>query len=814
MVVDWYCLMRVGLNWLKDYVGVDMSPSELAHLLTMSGLEVEALEALGQSLDGIIAAKILSVSSHPKADRLFICHLDTGNKEIQVVCSAPNLYEGALVPLALPGTILPGGRTVEESRIRGEISVGMLLAEDEMELTDDHSGIMILPSDLDPGVEISTALPLEDWALEFSIAPNRPDCASVIGIAREIAALTGQTLKRQDIHIKAEDTPIEDLAKVTLLDTKGCPRYAAGLIRDVELKPSPYWMRYRLFVSGVRSINNVVDISNYVLLEMGQPLHTFDYDRLKGNQIVVRRAEEGEIFTTLDGQTRTLNKEILMICDADRAVALAGIMGGLNSEIFSGSKNVLVESACFDPIVIRRGAKKLGLSTEASYRFERGVDVDGVIRALNRALMLISDLAGGRIARGVIDNYPEPVRPPVIDLRVDKTNQFLGTSIARETMANYLRALEMDVTESESDNQLRVHPPSFRIDITREIDLMEEVARLEGYDKIPVTFPPMRLSDRRDEPELFFGRMAKEIMIGFGFTEIISYSFISPDFVDIFGAKKNDRLRSFIELRNPLSSEQSVMRTSLLPGLLSAVKTNTFHGEETLKLFEYGKVFFKGDDDGLPQEEIFLAAILAGLSNDPSWYQKERKVDFFDIKGAAEGLLKGLGIHEYQFQGSRDLPGIHSERAAGIIVAGANVGSIGQISPAVLEGYELRVENVYVFQLDLGAVSGMIRDGSQVFSPFARFPAVYRDISIIVQKQIESTQIREIIEREGGDLVESVSVYDVYEGQNMDPSEKALTLRVSYRSKAGTLDGKEVNRLHEHIIDKIGQEAGGRLREG
>ena len=806
--------MRVSLNWLRDYVRVELLPADLAHLLTMSGLEVEALEALGQSLDGIIAAKILSVSSHPKADRLFLCHLDTGDKEVQVVCSATNLFEGALVPLALPGTVLPGGRTVEESRIRGEISVGMLLAEDEMALTDDHSGIMILPSDLNPGIEISTELSLEDWALEVAVAPNRPDCASVIGIAREIAALTGQTLKRPDIVVQAEDTPIEDLAKVTLLDRKGCPRYAAGLIRGVELKPSPFWMRYRLFVSGVRGINNVVDISNYVLLEMGQPLHTFDYDRLNGHQIVVRRAEEGEIFTTLDGQTRALSKEILMICDADRAVALAGIMGGLNSEIFAGSKNVLVESAYFDPIAIRRGAKKLGLSTEASYRFERGVDVDGVIKALNRALMLISNLAGGRIARGVVDNYPEPIHRPVIDLRVDKTNRFLGTSISRETMTGYLKALEMDVTDTEVENQLRINPPSFRVDLTREIDLMEEVARMEGYDNIPVTFPPMRISDRRDDPELALGKRARETMIGFGFAEIISYSFIPPDFVDTFGADNKSRLRSFIELRNPLSVDQSVMRTSLLPGLLSAIKTNMFHGVETLKLFEYGKVFLKNNNQDLPQEEIFLAAIMAGLSHEPSWYQRERKVDFFDIKGVAEGLLKGLGIREYQFQASKDLPGLHPKRSADIIVSRAAVGSVGQISPAVLEGYDLRVENVYVFQLDLGAVSGMIQNERPVFSPFARFPAVFRDISVIVKRQKESALIREIIEREGGDLVESVNVYDVYEGKNMDPTEKALTFRISYRSKEATLDGKEVNKLHEHIIDRIGQEAGGRLREG
>lgn len=814
MVVDWYFFMRVSINWLKDYVNVDMPPADLAHLLTMSGLEVEAIEPLGQSLEGIVVAKILSVSNHPKADRLFICHMDTGGNEVPVVCSASNLKAGMLVPMAPPGISLPGGRTVEESRIRGELSVGMLLAEDELALTDDHEGIMVLPSNLTPGTEVFTALSLEDWALDVSIAPNRPDCASVMGIAREIAALTGQHLRRPDITIEETDSPVEDLAKVTLLDTKGCPRYAAGLIRDVELKPSPYWMRYRLFVSGVRSINNVVDVSNYVLLEMGQPLHAFDYDRLTGNQIVVRRAEEGESFTTLDGRTRTLNGEILMICDAERPVALAGIMGGLNSEIFAGSKNVLVESAYFDPIVIRRGAKALGLSTEASYRFERGVDVEGVINALNRTLMLLSQLAGGNIAQGVIDNYPKSFQRPSIDLRVDRTNRFLGTSISKETMAGYLRALEMDVPDGKDDNQLRVKPPTFRVDLTREIDLMEEVARLEGYDKIPVTFPPIRPSDEKDASDPALGSRARETMIGFGFTEIISYSFISPDSVDLLGAEKNSRLKSFVKLRNPLSVEQSVMRTSLLPGLISAVKNNISHGEEDLKLFEWGKVFFKGDDEGLPQEEISLAAIMVGMSHEQGWYRKERKIDFFDIKGVAEGLLKGLGLRGFQFQKSKVLPGFHPERSAGITISDSIVGSLGQMSSPLLERFDLRVENVYLFTLDLGAVSDKIQESRKAFNPFAKFPAVFRDISLIVGREIESAKIREIIEKEGGDLVESVTIYDMYEGKNMDPSEKALTFRVCYRSKKGTLDGQEVNRLHETIIDKLARKAGGRLREG
>ena len=380
--------MKLSLNWLKDYVDIEMPPDDLAHLLTMAGLEVDSFVAVGQSLSGIVVAKILELSPHPNADRLTLCHVDTGGRRVPVVCGAPNLKEGSLVALALPGVKLPGGLVIKESRIRGEASKGMLLAEDEMGLTDDHTGIMLLPSGLEPGTPLPSAVPIEDWTFDIELTPNRPDCASVLGIAREIAAATGKELKRPDTDIWESGPAIEDLTSVTIMDTDACPRYAAGVIQDIELGPSPFWMRYRLYLSGIRSINNIVDVTNYVMLEVGQPLHAFDYDRLKENRIMVKRAHEGEEFSTLDGTTHTLSRETLMICDGKRAVAVAGIMGGLNSEIFEGTNNVFIESAFFDPVVIRRGSKRLGLSTEASYRFERGADIGGVTTALKRAVGL------------------------------------------------------------------------------------------------------------------------------------------------------------------------------------------------------------------------------------------------------------------------------------------------------------------------------------------------------------------------------------------------------------------------------------------
>ncbi len=804
--------MKLSLNWLKDYVDIEMAPDKLGELLTMSGLEVEGIEAVGQGLDDIVVAKILSLKPHPEADRLFMCQVDTGSEHVPVVCGAPNLKEGSLAPLALPGVRLPDGTLVKESRIRGELSKGILLADDEMGLTDDHTGIMILPPTLTPGTSLPAAFPLSDWVFDVDITPNRPDCASVIGVAREIAASTGKKLKLPDTSIEETGPAIEGLTSITIDDPVGCPRYAAGVIQGVSLGPSPFWMRYRLYLSGVRSINNIVDVTNYVMLETGQPLHAFDYNRLRENRIVVRRAAEGEAFSTLDGQTHTLNSETLMICDGERAVAVAGIMGGLNSEIFAGTEDVLLESAFFDPVTIRRGSKRLGLSTEASYRFERGADIGGATTALKRALSLFYRLAGGKIARGIIDNYPKGHTPPHISLRVDRTNRFLGTAFPRDVISGYLGSLEMEVS-TINENELNVKPPSFRVDITREADLMEEVARLSGYDNIPVTTPSIRPPEEGETPELLLRDQARSIITGLGFSEIITYSFISPDSVDVLGPKEESPLRSFVRLINPLSVDQSIMRTSLLPGLLETAKNNILNQEKGLKLFEWGKLFIRKEGEPLPLEKTHLAAIMTGLYRQKSWYGHERSVDFYDIKGSAEALLKGLGLEDFDFQRDSASPGYDPEISAGIYCSGSAIGKAGRVSSDVLAAYDLNEEDAFVFELDIQALLEVLY-GTKKFQPFAKYPAVYRDISMIVDRRLESAKIIKVVEKEGGDLVESVHIFDLYQGEKIDPSEKAIAFRICYRSEHRTLDGEEVNLLHESIIDKIRHETGGRLKEG
>lgn len=791
---------------------IDMSVQDLAQRLTMSGLEVEGITPIGQSLEKIKVAKILVIEDHPQADRLFICQVDMGNKQVPVVCGAPNLREGDLVPIAPPGTTLPNGMVIKESRIRGERSEGMLLAEDEMGLTNDHTGIMILPHDVEPGMELSSVMPLEDFAIDISLTPNRPDCASVFGIAREVAALTGQRVKMPSIEVRDVGPPITGLSSVTIHDPSGCPRYAAGMAQGIELKPSPFWMRYRLYHSGVRAINNIVDITNYVLLEMGQPLHAFDYDRLMENRIVVRRAEQGEAFTTLDGQSRTLSKDHLLICDGQRPVALAGIMGGLNSEIFEGSKNVLIESAYFDPVTIRKGSKALNLSTEASYRFERGIDPEGAKTALKRALMLISDLSGGTVNKGIIDVYPTPYQAPVIPLRIRMTNAFLGTSLSKERVSSYLKALEMDVRDLDEDS-LQVVPPSFRVDLTREVDLMEEVARMEGYDRIPVTIPLIQPLEGDEDPALALGERLKGILTGLGFSEIITYSFISPDSADYLGVDEGSPLRSFVRLQNPLTIDQSVMRTSMIPGLLATIKENMDYGQTDLKLFEWGRIYIADASNDLPHERLFLAGIITGLFEPKTWNNMERPVDFYDIKGTLEVMFQSLSIKNITFEKVRKrVPGYEAEAACNVYLSGLSAGYLGQADADVLGRYDINTKNIYMFELDIKVLLDCLQKTIIKFEPFSKFPAVIRDLSIVVDQYLESVRISDIIKKNGKGLVDSITLFDMYQGGKIAPSQKAMSFRVCYRSKGSTLDGKEVNALHESIVMKILEETGGTLR--
>ena len=801
--------MKVSLNWLKDFVEIEHTPAELADMLTMAGLEVEGLEHRSYGLDTITVSRILDILPHPNATRLAVCKLDAGNKEVSVVCGAPNIEQGMTVPLALPGTALPGGTTIKESTIRGEVSYGMLLAEDEMGLTDDHTGIMVLPENLTPGEPLSASMDLEDWIFEIGITPNRIDCASVIGVAREIGARTKKPLIMPDIRFEVSDKRIDDLAEVSIIDPDGCPRYSAGLAESVTIGPSPFWMRYRLHTSGIRAINNVVDITNYVLLELGQPLHAFDYYELADRRIVVKLGTFGDVFTTLDGQDRDLNDQTLMICDGQRQVAIAGIMGGLNSEITESTNTVLIESAYFSPASIRRSSKWLGLSTEASYRFERGIDLEGTAFALKRSLALIARLAGGKIAKGIIDCYPKPWSAPEITLRVDRANAFLGITIEKQEVVDHLASLNMQVADMD-ENLLAVKPPAFRGDITREVDLFEEIARLVGYDAIPVTLPQIKPTEE-EQPDLALRDRCKTRLTGLGFTEVITYSFVSPQSADFLDAQEKSDLRAFVRLRNPLSQEQSVMRTSLIPGLLSTVRLNTVRGQSDLRIFEWGKAYIQGAEE-LPHERNFLAVLLTGLSTQQTWHGNPREFDFYDIKGVVENIIEDLGIPEPGYTRTGPKEGFDTDEFARVFSSGTVIGALGKVAKDTLAGYELE-RSVYLLELDIDALLPLVT-WIKKFTPLAKYPAVRRDISVIVGRTFESAALMKIIKGMGKGLIESVDVFDVYQGKQIDPSEKALAIRMSYRSSKRTLTDDEVNTIHEEMIGEIRRRTGGRLREG
>ena len=801
--------MKVSLNWLKEFVDIDMPPDKLGDALTMAGLEVEDIERKGQKLNEFVVGKILDIKPHSNSDRLSVCEVDAGAKILSVVCGANNMKIGDFSPLALPGTKLTDGTKIRESRIRGIASQGVLLAEDEMGLTNDHTGIMILKNDLIPGRPFSDVMDLEDWIFDINLTPNRVDCSSIVGVAREIGALTKKKIRMPEINITWGDRPINDLASITVLDSTGCPRYSAGLVENVNIAQSPFWMRYRLHSCGIRPISNVVDITNYILLELGQPLHAFDYHILSGKKIVVKRAEKGQSFTTLDNQIRELDDGTLMICDGEQAVAIAGIMGGLNSEITEKTRSVLIESAYFNPTMIRRSSKKISLSTEASYRFERGIDMEGVDKALKRSLMLISQIAGGKIANGIIDLYPEPWKPPKILLDINKANKILGIYTRPKEVSDHLSFLDMDVKITKKE-KLEVIPPSYRVDITRDADIIEEIARSIGYDKIPATLP--HISSRADSISgSAIKNRIKDCLVSMGFNEIITYSFISPKSADILGAEENSELRSFVKLLNPLSQDQSVMRTSLLPGLLSTVKLNSIRGHNDLRIFEWGKVYIKGEDE-LPDEKLVLAALITGMENPKSWCQTAREMDFFDIKGVAENILEAIGIHNSEFQKTDLKSAYDNNEYARIFSSGSAAGTIGKASKKVLEGYEIN-QNAYVLELDINALSPLSK-WEKTFKPLNKFPAVKRDISIIIDQSVESAYIVNLAKQKGRNLVESVNIFDVYQGKGIDSREKSLAIRISYRSDKRTLTDKEVNRVHDEIIKEMRRKTGGRLREG
>jgi phenylalanyl-tRNA synthetase beta chain len=794
--------MKVSLSWLQSYIDIQMDVEALADMLTMAGLEVDAVHDRYDSLSTVMVGQITSIAPHPKADKLQLCDVRAGAQSYRVVCGAPNAAAGIRVPLALPGTELIDGTFLSEGKIRGEVSQGMLCSEFELGLGSDSSGLMVLDSSLTDGMPLNEALGLSDAVLEIDLTPNRPDCLSVLGVAREIAAYQGRTIKRPDLRLPQTEGDIDDFTSVTIEAPSHCPRYTARLIEDLKVLPSPFWLQDRLLSVGLRPINNLVDITNFVMMETGQPLHAFDFDQLAGHRIVVRTAESGELFTTLDERERTMNAETLLICDGEKAVGIGGVMGGMNSEIEKSTTRVLLESAYFDPVSIRKTAKSLGLNTDAAHRFERGVDPHGTLFALNRAAALMADLGQGRLIGGTIDVQYDLPQPKVIDLKVGATNRLLGTDLDQKAMADLLTAIEFRV-ECPDERSLTVHPPSFRVDVSRPEDLMEEIARCHGYNNIPTTFPSIPAVSREAHPLLRQRQRVREHLTGIGFTETINYSFIHRDSCDRLQMPEDDPRRQHVAILNPLTEDQSVLRTTLVPGLLETMGRNLSHQSKTLKLFETGKVFVQLGKGKLPQETEMLAGLWTGDRFAPGWHSSTVACDFYDLKGVVESLLAGLKTPEAQFTQLPPDQCIYTQPGAGALIqiGDRRIGTIGQVRREVLDAYDLK-QTAFVFEIDLEQLIEFIPDIVKS-KPLPKYPSTTRDTTLIVDQGIEADMLLTHIRATDQPLVEEVRLFDVFHGEPIAQGRKSVSLRIIYRSATQTLEDDRVNQIHKEITNQL-----------
>ena len=797
--------MNVSIKWLKEYVDFDLSPEALAERLLMLGMEIESIKQLGEGLDRVVVGRINTVGKHPQADKLVLCNVDVGSgTDAQIVCGAPNAREGLVAPVALVGAQLPNGLTIKRAKIRGEESQGMLCSEQELAISNEASGLMELPDETQIGAPIVEALSLDDVVLELEITPNRPDCLSMMGVAREISVVTGNPLMLPEINVQSGMADVQNLTSVTIKDPDLCPRYAARVIRGVKIAPSPIWLQRRLEAIGVGTINNIVDITNYVLMEYGHPLHAFDYHRLTENRIVVRRAKPGEKLKTIDAEEQELTPDMLIIADAENPVALAGVMGGFDSEITDQTVDVLLESAYFHPPSIRKTSKALSMHTEASHRFERGADPECVIPAINRAAQLIAQIAGGESCSGIVDVYPGKREPINIKLRPERVNFVLGTEIGEDEMRDILTRLGFTVSDA-----FEVTVPTFRPDVSQEIDLVEEIARVYGFDNIPTTLPRGDIPIPQVDPKEDLRERVKTYLLQCGMMEAMNYAFYHPDVFDRIRLESTDPLRQAVQIANPLTEDQSIMRTTLLPSLIANAQRNRNHQINDVQFFECSKVFIPNGTDEYPNEPERVAGIIAGNLGAGVYGDPLRPADFFDIKGVVEGMLDRCGISDYTITHT-DHPTFHPGRRAEIRIEDKVLCVFGEAHPEVLENYDLP-HKAYLFELDFETLVGVVEPTKQ-FEPIPIYPSVNRDLAIVLDVEIPASRPTKIIRSAGGELVSGLHLFDVYTGEQVPEGKKSLAFAIEYRSTTETLTDEIVDRIHSGILEQLERELGATLR--
>lgn len=808
--------MLINLKWLSEFLELEKIDNEfaveLAEQLLLTGLETEVIEVNELDSSNLVIAEVIAVEDHPNADRLNLCFVNDGNNERQIICGAKNVSIGQKVIVANPGFIFPDGQKIKKAKIRGISSDGMICSEKELGIGEDQSGIMVLSKDSEIGISPKEVLGLEVPILEISITPNRSDCLSILGVARESSAVLGKTIKIPEIIVK--DEPISVDKSIEILNFDDCPRYSARAVFDVTIEESPDWLKTRLRSSGMRPINNVVDITNYVMLALGQPLHAFDMDSLKGDEVIVRRWKQGDgEFPALDGKKYEMSEEDLMICDSNGPIAIAGVIGGVHTEVNKDTKNILFESAHFSPSCIRRTRRKIGLNSEASYRFERGVDPNGTMLALNMAVEFTRQFAKGKISTTIMDIYSTLFKPVVITLRLERINNLLGMNFSGEEIENLLEPLSI-ICSKKNESIITCEVPSFRPDITREIDLIEEIARRKGYNSFPSTLPrtskPPAPRSKRRSIEI----QGRDAMIHSGFDEAINYSFVSFSNLEILGAD----LDRIVSLRNPLSSEMSSLRTTLLSGLLQNVSLNLNHGQRSIKLFEIGKIFIK--DEKLPLEFLKMGAVLIDSDNVVLWDDgaspggdSPLPKDIFTLKGSLERVLEFLNFPSLEFENAKphSLSPYEVGSYAKINLNGGQIGEIGYIKKSCLDNFNINQE-VSSFEINLDSLSKE-EFSSKRMRKINRFPESYRDLAIVIEEKIPNSSIEAVILEAAGDILNSIKLFDVYQGANLENSnQKSVAYALVFNNPSRTLKDEEVNKAFDSIVSNLGSKFGARLR--
>jgi len=793
--------MKVPLSWLKEYVDIDVSADELAAMLTFSGTEVAGVQKYAHGLDGVIAGKIASVTQHPGADKLKICMVNDGNADVKVVCGADNYKPGDVAAFAPCGTVLPGGMKIKQAKLRGEDSFGMLCAEDELGLSDDHDGIMLLPADTKPGTKISDVIGEPDSILHIEVTWNRPDCLSVVGIAREIAALTGRKLKMPSFDLVEAGEDIAKLAKVTVTDSTGCPRYTARVIDNVRIMPSPARMQRRLKMSGIRAINNIVDITNYILLELGQPLHAFDYNLLNVPHVIVRRAGGGEKMKTLDGVERSLTSERLAIADEARPIALAGVMGGEGSEIQSNTSRILLESAAFNQPMIRSTSVKLGLSTESSHRFERGVDVTMVEMASRRAALLMAQHAGATVARSVIDFFPSQYSRKSVKLRYGAVNDMLGTFVAQSKVNDILDSLGLE-RSATSQESCTVRVPGFRLDIDIEADLIEEIARIYGLDKIPAAVPYSAIVPAADDSKVRAEQKLRSLISALGVHEIMNYSFLSEGLLDSCGTD-NKPMR--LVLPNPVSADHSVMRDSLIPQMMETLGRNLSRQINAASFYEIGHVYSKAGAD-FSEEARICIGLMGKIARQP--LDMVRPVESSEVFQWLKGLIEQictamrLGAPVLRLSDKNSFFG----EGAGVNVEldGVQIGVMGIVRESIRKKWRMS-DPVAVAELKLDPLLASAFKQVQ-FSSIPVYPAVSRDVAMLVDEAVSHSDVLAVIRKNAPQELTSIDLFDIFKGKGIADGKKSVAYSLVYRSSAKTLKDEEANKLHESIKDALRKE--------